>query len=1167
MLVIGEDERADSAVDNFAGGIGEFRRAVCAVAADHSQITVFNADERQHVAVVFDFDQTVGGSVSRDIEINAAGILNGNAGGFVFEEVLRRLDSVFRDLHGVQAAVGLVVGFQVCAEFVGIDEFSLGLDCLAGFRGGSDFGQFDRAGVSRCVVKRFVERRRPDVLADVADLQTRNHHVACAVLNEAQAVDFIRIAVERGQIEVNAIVVCDHRAIHIVFIAREAEVEIRLEQVDVGGIAFIRLIDGPDPHITPVVEHEDHFAGCRRVAIFVFDRHFTQRGQRNRIACAGVLAKEVAHIERHRVQRRRILSGQEEVVVDCGDDRLVFLFGEVRVVGHIPHRNAYAVCIGGQRFTRCRVNRVHRPAVGRSVCQIQNVVLGIERDGVDGRGHVFIFLPGGFRKVPGEHLRVAFRILQETFDRHIDGKDFDVADCGDIRLDGGSSRNGNFAVGDGGDKTIFVNRGDGRIGRRPGDGLVSDRPRVDLCGELFGRALDHGECSLAELDFLDCIWHQNSRERAVIRDDKCGGVGRDVADLGGFSRLRINLQQGRLRGVIVEVVGLIDHAVCFVPCDGRCTVVVGHIALPAGFADQDNIAARFNVCAFEGKELACGHFDHVEVAFRVAGQRECGFAEALDRADRFDFAGRHVNFRQNRRVQPFAAGFFRCVADLIERFICRGVGKVARDVVGQSVTVQNRRAADHIHVRNTDVLRGRRRAGVREQIAADIGCACRERGDSRQVLDFAVFDGDPFAAADREECAGDIAGMGFFEFDFIRRLVACIVEDGQQELLAVGFGHVEIPSVGFALDGFFAWDFLGQNRRAVLVEECDGGDVLVVFRSDGDAVFAVDIGDFRSRVIDGHGGRQRCAFAQRFPVDAALGIDIVFRCQRQRDVDFCAVRHAGGLPVHLGNAGLLLPGTAVDMVERAVDCAVVEVQVNFAGFCIRNRHAGGCCVTDRRVFVGVEDVAVDRAESVAFGVVGFVAVIRVAAEGIQIAARQQGQEVAHRVVLRIGAREIRRTGFSARLEIPVGTLIVHGTIGPVAVEAENWDGMRRAFDAFFGRKFIREAVSFDVSAAGVVVIEVILGSLIELDRDFDFDAAVGREFDDGLVQRAEDQVCVKGRDFAVFVQVIVIELIVGQFDLADCIVQNGLCIVSRQTFVVADGLNEFAVDFIGDDGR
>ena len=123
--------------------------------------------------------------------------------------------------------------------------------------------------------------------------------------------------------------------------------------------------------------------------------------------------------------------------------------------------------------------------------------------------------------------------------------------------------------------------------------------------------------------------------------------------------------------------------------------------------------------------------------------------------------------------------------------------------------------------------------------------------------------------------------------------------------------------------------------------------------------------------------------------------------------------------------------------------------------------------------------------------------------------------------------------------------------------------MGRTLHALCRGEFLGVAVGLDVSAGGVVGIQILLDVLAQLHGDFHRDAAARGDLHRHIPGKVHGKVGVIGRDLAVAIQIIGRQLGFVQLTLAGGIVQDGLNIRVR---VVAAGLHQSVVHLVRDLG-
>ena len=394
------------------------------------------------------------------------------------------------------------------------------------------------------------------------------------------------------------------------------------------------------------------------------------------------------------------------------------------------------------------------------------------------------------------------------------------------------------------------------------------------------------------------------------------------------------------------------------------------------------------------------------------------------------------------------------------------------------------------------------------------------------------------------------AELFLVEVDLVGGGVVGVVADlNVQVIHALGLAQIQGDVGGSAQSGTLGGaGGAVQNGHLVIVDEEGGRHIAVILSGQDQAAGAglsilaeVHVGQDGLGPVDESGVGPAGAVAQGIPVGdvGAVGIvgHIVLGSLGDLDGDLFAVSGSGRGSVQADVALSIAPGSAVDVIVsggggRTGRLIIVDIAV-LAG----DGHPGIRGVADQgEVSTGKDGgVGVDGG---AIGIIGLIHV-RIAAEVVHagIAGVLDGQGLILGGVLVVGVH-VRHTGLGAGLMIlQIAADIEHGGIGPVAVVAQDGDGVAVALDTLGGGNLVGVHITLDIGA-GVVAGLVILVQAQDLGIDFHMDAAICRDLHSALAQLLEEQVSIVGVDAAVVVEVGVVLIGDGIQDAGDEVQQS-----------------------------
>ncbi len=333
-----------------------------------------------------------------------------------------------------------------------------------------------------------------------------------------------------------------------------------------------------------------------------------------------------------------------------------------------------------------------------------------------------------------------------------------------------------------------------------------------------------------------------------------------------------------------------------------------------------------------------------------------------------------------------------------------------------------------------------------------------------------------------------------------------IVIDLQQELVAVNAVQIQDIFVCFAGFGILFRAAVGINLGAGIVVQRRSRHILVILGRHGHGVVRQadgEIQQLRRGVIHHHGDCQRRALAQGVPVHIAFRVHIVLGRQSQPELQLIAFRSLSGFELRVQGVAGVAPVAAVCIVVSAVDSTGEGFGHDLAGGQVQRLIMGGRGVPDGYKADLADLVAIFTVDGVALGHVGII--------------RHQG--VAAKVVIGAVAAVVDRGGvdiIAAHIGFPdliardillVGADVKHGSIGPVAIEAQNGDRVSCSRFAFICGSALYINKALHICAAGIIFVQCV--RIGQFNCDLDACRSIGR--DRHRITGAECYCCVQRR--------------------------------------------------------
>ena len=408
------------------------------------------------------------------------------------------------------------------------------------------------------------------------------------------------------------------------------------------------------------------------------------------------------------------------------------------------------------------------------------------------------------------------------------------------------------------------------------------------------------------------------------------------------------------------------------------------------------------------------------------------------------------------------------------------------------------------------------------------------------------------------------------QFNFIRHSVHGVVTNLQQELAAVYVADVHGVGIGLTRHRIGNRTGISQRSRTGRVIQDSSRNVLVVAGGYGQGLSGKahrNVIQLRCRIIHSSGGLQVRTFAQGVPVHRTVIGHVVLRGQRQGNLNAFAFSHTRGRPVD------------IQRITSAHPHAIIVIEIgsgNSAGECLSQNLIGGQVGHSKARRANVTDsskgslgnfVASLAVDGVPLGHVNFIGNQGVAAKvvsGIRVIA------VDDRIGVGFHVAQIRRAGLFASGIFLIGAHVKHGSIGPVAVERQNRDGVAGAFHALGISQGIDEDIAFHICTAGVVGVQVSLLFISKLHGHGDLDRIAGRHGNGIFTQLVQEEVGVIGIYITIAVDIGIGGSINGGRLAAD-IVQQRLSIILIHLAIVVEiavghftgGIHQLAVSSPG----
>ena len=789
----------------------------------------------------------------------------------------------------------------------------------------------------------------------------------------------------------------------------------------------------------------------------------------------------------------------------------------------------------------------------------------------------------------------------------------DVADVRERRVCLGGNRDVSLADCQRLDLAVLVNRDNVGVVARPGDGLVGGQPRDNARGKLIGAALEERQRMLAQLDLGNLrrrgqgngVGRNNIQAHEVIVELVCTAAG---DELRSFRSLGVDDPQ-----LVIDVAAALDAVSAGqIQCALRLIVSHGGVAgdIHTGLADlfavqrQSAVSDLVQRVLIQMNVAAACRVDAVELAVGVDGQRAqctaCSHAAGMIDRDVGDLG--QLAAHKIHRIQLVAGvvgidGASGDVSNMVGQDVHGLILGVHSHVGDHFIGVKGcREGGDLLRVVQL-VLRSGIEAvsGGEEDILAcvlgsiDLHAGISIVGHALGLGQRGGIDLDPAraiaavgAGGEAEHSAREVLGRAAV-FDLVADFVARVVSDRNGDIFAGCVGQREYQTA------FLASLILRRNSShlravdrqellAACIVEAHESDVLVVLSDNGQRTghhVLLNVEQFRSRIIDRVGVGEVSALTQLAGGDQLFdriliqrrAILVILGDQDDACGELVAFLEAKGCDLLVGRqAGLrLLPAGAIGVVVSTEylirDAAHVKDLVRGL---ILDEVGRGRSVADHAHRVLCEGAAgVNGGTIVGDLVLDHIRVDRI--NGLVLLAR-----ILDRVVVGVrGQAQIGGTGVAVQLLDQRGG-IEHGSIGPVAVEAEHRDGVYGEHCAVVGVVGANIDVALDIRAIGVILVKVSLGLSRQLDGDLDVDRRSDRNLHSVRLHLGEEEIGIVGVDLAILVDIGNSQVISGAVVRAGGVVQDrlsirrvGLTVLVDVAFVADRGDDGLAVYIIG----
>ena len=789
----------------------------------------------------------------------------------------------------------------------------------------------------------------------------------------------------------------------------------------------------------------------------------------------------------------------------------------------------------------------------------------------------------------------------------------DVADVRERRVCLGGNRDVSLADCQRLDLAVLVNRDNISVAARPGDGLVGGQPRDNARGKLIGAALEERQRMLAQLDLGNLrrrgqgngVGRNNIQAHEVIVELVCTAAG---DELRSFRSLGVDDPQ-----LVIDVAAALDAVSAGqIQCALRLIVSHGGVAgdIHTGLADlfavqrQSAVSDLVQRVLIQINVVAACRVDAVELAVGVDGQRAqctaCSHAAGMIDRDVGDLG--QLAAHKIHRIQLVAGvvgidGSAGDIGNMVGQDVHGLILGVHSHVGDHFIGVKGCREGGDLLCVVQLVLRSGIEAvsGGEEDILAcvlgsidlhaDIGIVGHALGLGQRGgidLDPARAVAALRAGGEAEHSAREVLGRAAV-LDLVADFVARVVSDRNGDIFAGCVGQREyqtafLASLILRRNSSHLRAIDRQDLLAACIVEAHESDVLVVLSDNGQLTghhVLLNVEQLRSRIIDRVGVGEVSAIAQHVGGDQLFdriliqcgAVLVILGDQRDACGDLIAFLEAKGCELLVGRqAGC-----------RVAPCGAIGVVVS-TEYLIRN----AAHVKD--LVRGLILDEVDRGRSVAdhahrvlcegaAGVNGGTIVGDLVLDHIRVD-RINGLVLLARILDRVvvgvrGQAQIGGTGVAVQLLNQRGG-IEHGSIGPVAVEAEHRDGVYGEHCAVVGVVGANIDVALDIRAIGVILVKVSLGLSRQLDGDLDVDRRSDRDLHGIRLHLREEEVCVVGIDLAVLVDIGGRQVIGGAVVRAGGVVQNrlgirrvGLAVLVDVAFITDRGNEGLAVHIIG----
>ena len=313
--------------------------------------------------------------------------------------------------------------------------------------------------------------------------------------------------------------------------------------------------------------------------------------------------------------------------------------------------------------------------------------------------------------------------------------------------------------------------------------------------------------------------------------------------------------------------------------------------------------------------------------------------------------------------------------------------------------------------------------------------------------------------------------------------VSGIVHDLEEEALAVDTSQIQGILRLFARLDILLRPVIGQDLGTRQIIQGHSSHILIVAGRHlngvpGEAQRGVL--HHRSRVVHHHGNPEGGAFAQSIPIHHSFALcivrDIILRSHGQCELQTVTLCSALGEELRIEAVVGIHPVAAIGEVEGRCNSALLRLHDDPVFRQVFGGDTSSCSISDEHKLKLRNLVAILAVDGVALRQIAFIGHNGVAAKigGLR------AFPISHNCSIALHVSQIRSPSFLPRQILHAGAHIEHGSIRPVAVEAQNRDGVGSAHCAVICGHTFDKYIALNVSAIGIILVQ---GSLLLLRQD------------------------------------------------------------------------------------